>query len=98
MCANTIFKVEDMKLLHKTKLLSETLTNFSHVTPAQLIHITFPADSRYQPVHAISVRTPSSFKNSKATVAPVGSKLATAALGLASEKYVGGGGILIFVD
>jgi hypothetical protein len=28
----------------------------------------------------------------------VGSKLATAALGLASEKYVGGGGILILVD
>ena len=37
-------------------------------------------------------------EGSKATVAPAGSKSATAALGLVSEKYVGGGGILILVD
>ena len=48
-------------------------------------------------MHTISVKTPSSFKNSKAIVTPAGSKLATAALGLASEKYMGGG-ILIVID
>ena len=58
----------------------------------------FSADNHYQPMCAISVKTPSSFKNSKATIAPVGSKLATAALGLVSEKYAEGGGILILVD
>ena len=47
-----------------------TLPNFSGVTPAQLVHVAFPADGRYQPVRAVSVKPPSSFKNSKATVAP----------------------------
>jgi len=64
----------------------------------QLAHITFPADGRYQPVRAVSTRAPSSVKNGKATVVPAGSKSATAAIGLSSEKYAGGGGILILVD
>ena len=85
------------KSLHKTEPSSETVPNFSRVTPTQLVHVTFPPDGHYQPVHTISVKTPSSFKNSKATVTPAGSKSATAALGLASEKYMGGG-ILIVID
>ena len=89
-------KLSSSKSPRKTEPSSETLPNC--VTPAQLVHVTFPADGRYQPVRAISVKTPSSFKNSKATVAPAGSKSATAALGPASEKYAGASGILILVD
>ncbi|CAA7258713.1 unnamed protein product [Cyclocybe aegerita] len=66
----------------------ETRPNFSRVTPAQLSYISFPSDGRYQPVRAVSTRTPS--KNGKAA--------ATTALGLGSEKYAGGGGILILTD
>jgi len=33
--------------------LSETLQNFSRVTPAQLAHISFPPDGRFQPVRPI---------------------------------------------
>jgi hypothetical protein len=76
----------------------EKLPNFPHVTPAQLVHITFLTEGRYQPVCAVSAKAPPSVKNNKVTVAPAGSKSATAALGLASEKYTGGGGILILVD
>jgi 26S proteasome regulatory subunit N2 len=86
------------KSMRKTEPSFEKLSNFSRVMPAQLAHITFPADGRYQPVRAVSTRAPSSVKNGKATVVPAGSKSATAAIGLSSEKYAGGGGILILVD
>lgn len=76
---------------------SEKLANFSRVTPAQLAHISFPADGRYQPVRAVSTRAPNS-KGGKSVVQPAGSKSATAALGMPSERYAGGGGILILVD
>ncbi|KAJ3516366.1 hypothetical protein NLJ89_g1157 [Agrocybe chaxingu] len=66
----------------------ETRPNFSRVTPAQLSYISFPSDGRYQPVRAVSTRTPS--KNGKAASAT--------ALGVGSEKYAGGGGILILTD
>lgn len=66
--------------------------------PAQLAHITFPPDGRYQPVRAVSTKAPLSIKNGKAAITAAGSKSATAALGTASEKYAGGGGILILVD
>jgi len=82
----------------KTEPSFEKLPNFSRVMPAQLAHITFPADGRYQPVRAVSTKAPSSIKGGKAVVAPAGSKSATAAIGLSSEKYAGGGGILILVD
>lgn len=75
---------------------SEILANFSRVTPAQLAHIYFPDDGRYQPVRAVS--TKASTKSGKSVVQPTGSKSATAALGMPSERYAGGGGILILVD
>lgn len=75
----------------------ENLPNFARVMPAQLAHITFPADGRYQPVRAVSANAPSG-KGVKSGVTPAGSKSATAAIGLSSEKYAGGGGILILVD
>ncbi len=62
---------------------SEKLNNFSRVTPAQMAHITFPPDSRYQPVRLVSPHpapTRRSFKS------------------LATEKFAGGGGILLLVD
>lgn len=76
---------------------SEKLANFSRVTPAQLAHISFPADGRYQPVRAVSTKAPGA-KGGKSAVQPAGSKSATAALGMPSERYAGGGGILILVD
>jgi 26S proteasome regulatory subunit N2 len=92
-------KASSSKTARKGEPLLEKLPNFSRVTPAQLAHITFPADGRYQPVRAVSTKSPPGAKNNSktATVAPAGSKSATAALGL-SEKYAGGGGILILVD
>ena len=75
----------------KGEPMSETLPNFSRVTPAQLAHIHFPADGWYQPVHAIS--TKASTKSGKSAVHPTGNILATATLGMPSERYAGGGGI-----
>jgi len=61
----------------------QTLSNFSRVTPRQMPLISFPKDSRYQPVRAVSAYT----------LAP-----GRAPIHLPSEKYAGGGGILIMVD
>ncbi|KZP16841.1 hypothetical protein FIBSPDRAFT_912172 [Athelia psychrophila] len=81
----------------KNEPSSENLPNFARVMPAQLSHIAFPLDSRYQPVRAVSAKAASN-KGIKVGVAPAGSKSATAAIGLSSEKYAGGGGILILTD
>lgn len=70
----------------KAEPLSEMLPNMSRVTPAQLAYITFPSEGRYQPVRAVSSR-----KVPSAHSAP-------SSLGLTSEKYAGGGGILILAD
>ena len=76
---------------HTGEPMSETLPNFSRVTPAQLAHIHFPADGQYQPVHAVS--TKASTKSGKSAVHPTGNILAMAMLGMPSERYTGGGGI-----
>ena len=75
-------KLPSSKSLRKTEPLSETLPNFSHVTPVQVVRIMFLADGRYQPVRAVSAKTLPSVKNNKAAATPAGSKSATAALGL----------------
>ena len=75
----------------KGEPMSETLPNFSRVTPTQLAHIHFPADGWYQPVRAIS--TKASTKSGKSAVHPMGNILAMATLGMPSERYAGGGGI-----
>lgn len=82
----------------KTEPSFERLPNLSRVTPAQLAHITFPPEGRYQPVRAVSTKAVPSLRNGKPSVAPAGAKSPIAALGLASEKYAGGGGILILAD
>ena len=77
---------------------SEKLSNFSRVTPAQLAHISFAPDGRYQPVRPVATR--SAQKTSKGKAAAIASsRLASvAALGIAAERYAGGGGILILID
>jgi len=77
----------------KAEPSSEARPNFSRVTPAQLGYISFPTDGRYQPVRAVSTKTTLS-KSGKAVAASPSSS----ALGLGSEKYAGGGGILILTD
>lgn len=77
----------------KTEPTSELRPNFSRVTPAQLGYISFPSDARYQPVRAVSTKTPLS-KSGKAVAAAASASL----LGLGSEKYAGGGGILMLTD
>ncbi|KAI0639693.1 26S proteasome regulatory complex non-ATPase subcomplex Rpn2/Psmd1 subunit [Trametes polyzona] len=67
----------------------EKLSNFARVTPAQLAYITFPSESRYQPVRVVSTRPPPSA--SKPARSP-------SAAALAAERYAGGGGILIMAD
>jgi 26S proteasome regulatory subunit N2 len=62
----------------------ESRPNFSRVTPTQLAHVIFPSDGRYQPVRAVSTNT-----------TPKSGKHAGPAT---SERYAGGGGILILAD
>jgi len=78
----------------KTEPAFELRPNFSRVTPSQLAYISFPPDGRYQPVRAVSTKTPLS----KAGKAVATSGLSSSALGLGSEKYAGGGGILLLTD
>jgi len=67
---------------------SETLPNFSRVTPAQMSHITFPSNGRYQPVRNVS---------GSATRPKSNRSIATINRGL-TNGYAGGGGILLLVD
>lgn len=68
---------------------SEPKPNLSRVTPAQLAYISFPSDARYQPVRTVTSAVPPSTKGA-------GKKVQSQILG--SEKYGGGGGILILLD
>jgi len=70
--------------------MSEKLPNFSRVTHAQLAVISFPSEGRYQPVRAVSSKT--------SVTANSSGKSPISALGLASQNYAGGGGILILSD
>lgn len=73
---------------------SVILSNFSRVTPSQLAHVTFHPDGRYQPVRPVAtVPVPRSSLLSKAGRLSSG-KLAASA----SERYAGGGGILLLAD
>lgn len=67
-----------------TEPTSETLSNFSRVTPSQLSYIVFPEEGRYQPIRPIATSTRSKSARSPAERAP--------------ERLSGGGGILLFVD
>jgi 26S proteasome regulatory subunit N2 len=73
----------------------EMRPNLSRVTPAQLAYITFPPEGRFQPVRAVSAK-PAPLRAGKAGVA--GGKASSAPVGLVSEKYAGGGCILILSD
>jgi 26S proteasome regulatory subunit N2 len=88
-------KLSASKLPRKAEPTSESLPNFSRVTPAQLAHITFPPDGRYQPVRAVTTKSipPKNTKSQPSLTAST-----SAALGLPSERYAGGGGILILAD
>lgn len=61
----------------------ERLSNFSRVTSAQVVHITFPRDGRYQPVRPVSTYLVSNRSTSSVVTA---------------ERYAGGGGILLLID
>ncbi|KAF9229179.1 26S proteasome regulatory complex non-ATPase subcomplex Rpn2/Psmd1 subunit [Gyrodon lividus] len=80
----------------KAELNFEKIANFSRVTPVQLGYISFPPEGRYQPVRPVSLNTPLT-KGGK-VASPAASKKGTGPLGLVSERYAGGGGILILVD
>jgi len=82
---------EDTKPKRKLEPSSENVANFSRVTPMQLAYITFPSEGRYQPVRPVSLNTVSPKTGSKS---PVFRKASS----LASERYAGGGGILMLVD
>lgn len=74
----------------KAESNSEKIANFSRVTPVQLGYITFPMEGRYQPIRPVA-SNPLATKGAKSTPSPVKRSLA-------SERYAGGGGILILVD
>lgn len=77
----------------KSEPTFEVRPNFSRVTPTQLAYISFPANDRYQPVRAVSAKT-SPTKAGKAAAAS--GRRTPPSTG--SEKYAGGGGILIMTD
>ncbi|KAF9015056.1 26S proteasome regulatory complex non-ATPase subcomplex Rpn2 Psmd1 subunit [Cyathus striatus] len=82
-------KASGSKPARKAEPSFETRPNFSRVTPAQLAYISFPHNSRYQPVRTVS--SGRSFKGTKSF----------SGVGLGAEKYSGGGGgggILILSD
>jgi len=81
------------KATKKAEPAFETRPNLSRVTPAQLAYITFPPEGRFQPVRAVSAK-PVPLR--KAGV--VGGKASPSPVGLVSEKYAGGGCILILSD
>jgi len=70
-------------LSRKKEATSERLQNFSRVTPQQLTYISFPPDSRYQPVRPVSTNSVSRSKKSSAEP---------------GETYTGVGGILVLLD
>jgi 26S proteasome regulatory subunit N2 len=77
----------------------EKLSNFSRVMPAQLAHISFPAEGRYQPVRPVATRSAQKTSKGKAVASATSKPTSTAAaLGTAAERYAGGGGILILID
>ncbi|EJD04170.1 26S proteasome regulatory complex, non-ATPase subcomplex, Rpn2/Psmd1 subunit [Fomitiporia mediterranea MF3/22] len=76
---------------------SEKLPNFSRVTPAQLAHVVFPSEGRFHPVRPVSTRSAKSGKG-KASFSSSVKTPTTTALGVTSERYAGGGGILILID
>lgn len=65
---------------------SEILQNFSRVTPAQLAHIAFPPDVRFQPVRSFTSPSPS------AKLRPKGGGKAL------PERHAVGGGIIMLLD
>ena len=67
----------------KKEATSERLQNFSRVTPQQLTYISFPPDSRYQPVRPVSTNSVS--RSKKPSAEP-------------GETYTGVGGILVLLD
>lgn len=67
----------------KKEASSERLQNFSRVTPQQLTYISFPSDSRYQPVRPVSTNSVSRSKKSSSG---------------SGETYTGVGGILVLLD
>ncbi|PCH33862.1 26S proteasome regulatory complex non-ATPase subcomplex Rpn2/Psmd1 subunit [Wolfiporia cocos MD-104 SS10] len=71
----------------------EKLSNFSRIVPAQIPYISFPADGRYQPVRPVSTRNAPSAKSHKGSASR-----SSVVTGLTSERYAGGGGILILAD
>lgn len=83
------------KAPRKSEPAFEKLPNLSRVTPAQLAHVVFPAEARYQPVRPVSSQALKSAKGKASTVAKAPS---AAALGGTAERYAGGGGILILID
>ena len=89
-------KASSSRIAKKTEPAFEIRPNFSRVTPTQLAYISFPSNDRYQPVRAVSAKT-SPTKSSKA-VATAGRHTPPSTLALGSEKYAGGGGILIMTD
>jgi len=67
----------------KKEASSERLQNFSRVTPQQLTYISFPTDSRYQPVRPVSTNSVS--RSKKSSTGPL-------------DTYTGVGGILVLLD
>ncbi|RDB29217.1 26S proteasome non-ATPase regulatory subunit 1 A [Hypsizygus marmoreus] len=79
------------KLPRKGEPTFELRPNFSRVTPAQMVHVSFPSDCRYQPVRPVSVNL--ALPRGEKTPTPAGPSATDT-----SDKYAGGGGILILVD
>jgi 26S proteasome regulatory subunit N2 len=77
-------KASTSKSGRKTEPSFEKLQNYSRVTPVQLAYVTFPSESRYQPVRPVSTKPLLRAKGAKNNIT--------------TEGFVGVGGILIMID
>lgn len=87
----------ETKKQRKSEPPFEKLSNYSRVVPAQLAHVSFPAEGRFQPVRPVSNRAPKAPKGKSSATSSTKTP-SSLALGVASERYAGGGGILILID
>ena len=94
--ANGSDELKAISTKRKAEPSFERVANFSRVTPAQLSYVSFPADGRYQPVRPVSLHTPAT-KGGRVASTGAG-KRGNGPSGLLSERYAGGGGILILAD
>lgn len=88
----------DAKKARKAEPKSENLPNLSRVVPAQLPYITFPSESRYQPVRPVVPERMTVNATKKATKSSASPAAAAIMAQSSSVSSRAGGGIFVMRD